>query len=180
MQFTFENVKFRRLQKDRFLITNDGQVPCHFVFIPKLNDSQYCKPWLRAEPSDGFLEPSKLSSIFSCHWCSVLLFTLRQSNSTFSLLITVFSSTDETLEIYLEVYVSKDSVTLLNSREDSIEEILVLHLDRGKDYFITISGNYLPSCFGTPLDTLCRMKKPIREIPVTKLIDLVRQIISFS
>uniref|UniRef100_A0A4W6FUI0 phosphoinositide 5-phosphatase n=1 Tax=Lates calcarifer TaxID=8187 RepID=A0A4W6FUI0_LATCA len=135
-EFTFENVKFRQLQKERFLITNDGQVPCHFAFIPKLNDSQYCKPWLRAEPSDGFLEPT------------------------------------ETLEIYLEVYVSKDSVTLLNSGEDSIEDILVLHLDRGKDYFITISGNYMPSCFGTSLETLCRMKKPIREIPITKLIDL--------
>lgn len=84
------------------------------------------------------------------------------------------SCTDETLEIYLEVYVSKDSVTLLNSGEDAIEDILVLHLDRGKDYFITISGNYLPSCFGTSLETLCRMKKPIREIPITKLIDLVR------
>ncbi|XP_034037646.1 inositol polyphosphate 5-phosphatase OCRL isoform X2 [Thalassophryne amazonica] len=135
-EFTFENVKFRQLQKERFLIKNDGQVPCHFVFIPKLNDTQYCKPWLRAEPSDGFLEPN------------------------------------ETLEIYLEVYVSKDSVTLLNSGEDALEDILVLHLDRGKDYFLTISGNYLPSCFGTSLETLCRMKKPIREIPITKLIDL--------
>lgn len=90
--------------------------------------------------------------------------------------LSVWSQTDETLEIYLEVYVSKDSVTLLNSGEDSIEDILVLHLDRGKDYFITISGNYLPSCFGTSLDTLCRMKKPIREIPITKLIDLVREL----
>ncbi|XP_046904475.1 inositol polyphosphate 5-phosphatase OCRL isoform X1 [Hypomesus transpacificus] len=135
-EFTFENIKFRQLQRERFVITNDGQVPCHFLFIPKLNDTQYCKPWLRAEPSEGFLEPN------------------------------------ETLEIYLEVYVSKDSVTLLNSGEDSIEDILVLHLDRGKDYFITISGNYLPSCFGTSLETLCRMKKPIREIPITKLIDL--------
>ncbi|CAI5652603.1 inositol polyphosphate 5-phosphatase OCRL isoform X2 [Oreochromis niloticus] len=135
-EFTFENVKFRQLQKERFLIKNDGQVPCHFAFIPKLNDSQYCKSWLRAEPSDGMLDPN------------------------------------ETLEIYLEVYVSKDSVTLLNSGEDKIEDILVLHLDRGKDYFITISGNYLPSCFGTSLETLCRMKKPIREIPITKLIDL--------
>ncbi|XP_061895777.1 inositol polyphosphate 5-phosphatase OCRL [Entelurus aequoreus] len=135
-EFTFENVKFRQLERERLLIKNDGQVPCHFAFIPKLNDSQYCKSWLRAEPSEGFLEPN------------------------------------ETLEIYLEVYVSKDSVTLLNSGEDSIEDILVLHLDRGKDYFITISGNYLPSCFGTSLETLCRMKKPIREIPITKLIDL--------
>lgn len=81
---------------------------------------------------------------------------------------------DESMEIVFEVYVSKDSVTLLNSGEDKIEDILVLHLDRGKDYFITVSGNYLASCFGTSLETLCRMKKPIREIPVTKLIDLVR------
>ncbi|XP_054648548.1 inositol polyphosphate 5-phosphatase OCRL isoform X2 [Dunckerocampus dactyliophorus] len=142
-EFTFENVKFRQLERERLLIKNDGQVPCHFAFIPKLNDSQYCKSWLRAEPSEGFLEPN------------------------------------ETLEIYLEVYVSKDSVTLLNSGEDSIEDILVLHLDRGKDYFITISGNYLPSCFGTSLETLCRMKKPIREIPITKLIDLERSKVNF-
>lgn len=141
--FTFENVKFRQLQKERFVITNDGQVLCSFAFIPKLNDSQYCKSWLRAEPSDGFLEPN------------------------------------ETLEICLEVYVSKDSVTLLNSGQDSIEDILVLHLDRGKDFFITISGNYLPSCFGTSLVTLCRMKKPIREIPVTKLVDLETSKVSF-
>uniref|UniRef100_A0A3Q2CG51 phosphoinositide 5-phosphatase n=1 Tax=Cyprinodon variegatus TaxID=28743 RepID=A0A3Q2CG51_CYPVA len=133
-EFTFKDVKFRQLQKERFVITNDGQVPCHFAFIPKPNDPNYCKPWLRAEPNKGFLEPS------------------------------------EALEIYLEVYVSKDSVTLLNSGQDTIYDILVLHLDRGKDYFITISGNYLSSCFGTSLETLCRIKKPVRE--VENLIDL--------
>ncbi|XP_065128039.2 inositol polyphosphate 5-phosphatase OCRL isoform X1 [Paramisgurnus dabryanus] len=135
-EFTYENVKFRQLQRQSFLITNDGQVPCTFRFIPKLNDAQYCKPWLRAEPNEGVLDPT------------------------------------EAMEIFLEVYVSKDSVTMLNSGQDIIEDILVLHLDRGKDYFITISGNYLPCCFGTSLETLCRMKKPIREIPITKLIDL--------
>uniref|UniRef100_A0A7N8X525 phosphoinositide 5-phosphatase n=1 Tax=Mastacembelus armatus TaxID=205130 RepID=A0A7N8X525_9TELE len=138
-EFIFENVKFRELQKQHFQIKNDGQVTLYFAFIPKPNDSQYSKSWLRADPSEGFLEPN------------------------------------ETMEIYLEVYVSKDSVTLLNSGEDRIEDILVLHLHDGKDYFITVSGNYLPSCFGTSLETLCRMKKPIREIPITKLIDLVRE-----
>ncbi|KAM4819124.1 inositol polyphosphate 5-phosphatase OCRL isoform 5-T5 [Thomomys bottae] len=135
-EFVFENVKFRQLQKEKFQISNNGQVPCHFSFIPKLNDTQYCKPWLRAEPFEGYLEPN------------------------------------ETVDISLDVYVSKDSVTILNSGEDKIEDILVLHLDRGKDYFLTISGNYLPSCFGTSLEALCRMKRPIREVPVTKLIDL--------
>ncbi|XP_036299271.1 inositol polyphosphate 5-phosphatase OCRL isoform X1 [Pipistrellus kuhlii] len=135
-EFVFTNVKFRQLQKEKFRITNNGQVPCHFSFIQKLNDTQYCKPWLRAEPFQGYLEPN------------------------------------ETVDISLDVYVSKDSVTILNSGEDKIEDILVLHLDGGKDYFLTISGNYLPSCFGTSLEALCRMKRPIREVPVTKLIDL--------
>ncbi|XP_043560610.1 inositol polyphosphate 5-phosphatase OCRL isoform X2 [Chiloscyllium plagiosum] len=134
--FTFEDVKFRQLKREKFQITNDGQVPCHFSFIPKLNDSHYSKQWLRAEPCEGYLEPN------------------------------------ESVDISLEVYVSKDTVTLLNSTEDKIEDILVLHLDRGKDYFLTIGGNYLPSCFGTSLESLCRMKKPIREVPITKLIDL--------
>ncbi|NXA23356.1 OCRL phosphatase, partial [Ibidorhyncha struthersii] len=136
-EFEFENVKFRQLQKQKFQITNNGQVTCHFSFIPKLNDTHYCKPWLRAEPCEGYLEP------------------------------------DESTDISLDVYVSKDSVTLLNSGEDKIEDILVLHLHRGKDYFLTISGTYLPSCFGTSLEALCRMRRPIREVPVTKLIDLV-------
>ncbi|XP_075428937.1 inositol polyphosphate 5-phosphatase OCRL isoform X3 [Ascaphus truei] len=139
-EFVFENVRFRQLQKEKFQIKNDGQVPCHFSFIPKLNDSQYCKPWLRAEPGEGYLEQG------------------------------------ETVDISLDVYVSKDSVTMLNSREDKIEDILVLHLDRGKDYFLTISGSYHVSCFGTSLETLCRMKRPIREIPVTKLIDLEKAV----
>ncbi|XP_048369968.1 inositol polyphosphate 5-phosphatase OCRL isoform X2 [Sphaerodactylus townsendi] len=140
-EFSFENVKFRQLRTEKFQITNNGQVTCHFSFIPKLNDSQYCKPWLRAEPCEGYLEPN------------------------------------ETVDISLDVYVSKDSVTLLNSGEDKIEEILVLHLDRGKDYFLTISGNYLPSCFGTSLEALCRMKRPIREVPVTKLVDLEKSLL---
>ncbi|KAM4662663.1 inositol polyphosphate 5-phosphatase OCRL isoform 2-T2 [Discoglossus pictus] len=139
-EFVFEKVRFRQLQKETFQIKNDGQVPCHFSFIPKLNDTLYCKPWLRAEPCEGYLEPN------------------------------------ETVDISLDVYVSKDSVTLLNSGEDKIEDILVLHLDRGKDYFLTITGSYLVSSFGTSLEALSRIKRPIREIPITKLIDLEKSV----
>lgn len=78
------------------------------------------------------------------------------------------------LEISLEVHVTKDSVAQLNSGEDTLDDILVLHLDRGKDYFVSLSGTYLPSCFGMSLEALCHTKKPVREIPVTKLIDVVR------
>uniref|UniRef100_A0A669PUY7 phosphoinositide 5-phosphatase n=1 Tax=Phasianus colchicus TaxID=9054 RepID=A0A669PUY7_PHACC len=150
-EFQFENVKFRQLQKQKFQITNNGQVPCHFSFIPKLSDNEYC--CCSSIPSLlCWVSPFPPSSLF------------------------VYESVD----ISLDVYVSKDSVTLLNSGEDKIEDILVLHLDRGKDYFLTISGSYLPSCFGTSLEALCRMRQPIREVPVTKLIDLEKSVLQIG
>ncbi|KAM9066992.1 inositol polyphosphate 5-phosphatase OCRL-like [Sarcophilus harrisii] len=134
--FRFENVKFRQLQKQKLQITNNGQVPCHFSFVSKLGDKQYCKPWLQAKPCDGYLEPN------------------------------------ETVDIFLSVYVNKDSVPVLSSGEDSIKDILILHVDQGKDYFLTISGTYLRSCCGTSLETLCQLRRPIQEVPISKLIDL--------
>uniref|UniRef100_A0A8C9SHR9 phosphoinositide 5-phosphatase n=1 Tax=Scleropages formosus TaxID=113540 RepID=A0A8C9SHR9_SCLFO len=136
LQFNFENVRFWQPQRKHLFLTNNGQVPCQFAFIPKPRSSHYCKPWLKADPYEGFLDPT------------------------------------ETLEIILEVHVNRDSVARLNSGEDTLDEILILHLDRGKDYFIAIAGNYLPSCFGTSLEKLCQTRKPVRENPVPKLIDL--------
>ena len=34
---------------------NDGQVPCQFEFIKKLDEPTYSKPWLTANPHKGFL-----------------------------------------------------------------------------------------------------------------------------
>ncbi|KAL4631604.1 inositol polyphosphate 5-phosphatase OCRL-1 isoform X1 [Arapaima gigas] len=136
--FTFDNVRFWQPQRNHLFLTNDGQVPCQFAFIPKPRSSHYCKPWLKADPCEGFLDPS------------------------------------ESLEILLEVHVNKDAVARLNSGEDTLDDILILHLDGGKDYFITVTGKYLPSCFGTSLEKLSKTRKPIRENHIPKLIDLVR------
>lgn len=68
---------------------------------------------------------------------------------------------------------NKTTATKLNSGEDKIEDILVLHLDRGKDYFLSVSGNYLPSCFGSPIHTLCYMKDPILYLPLETVSELV-------
>ncbi|XP_037683597.1 type II inositol 1,4,5-trisphosphate 5-phosphatase isoform X2 [Choloepus didactylus] len=123
-----ENVKYMQLQVESFTIHN-GQVPCQFEFINKPDEESYCKQWLNANPSRGFLLP------------------------------------DSDIEIELELFVNKTTATKLNSGEDKIEDILVLHLDRGKDYFLSVSGNYLPSCFGSPIHTLCYMREPILDLP---------------
>ncbi|KAB0406823.1 hypothetical protein E2I00_012397 [Balaenoptera physalus] len=130
-----ENVKYMQLQVESFTIRN-GQVPCQFEFINKPDEVSYCKQWLRANPSRGFLLP------------------------------------DSAVEIELELFVNKTTATKLNSGEDKIEDILVLHLDRGKDYFLSVSGNYLPSCFGSPIHTLCYMKEPILDLPLETVREL--------
>ncbi|KAJ8779855.1 hypothetical protein J1605_012145 [Eschrichtius robustus] len=130
-----ESVKYMQLQVESFTIRN-GQVPCQFEFINKPDEVSYCKQWLRANPSRGFLLP------------------------------------DSAIEIELELFVNKTTATKLNSGEDKIEDILVLHLDRGKDYFLSVSGNYLPSCFGSPIHTLCYMKEPILDLPLETVREL--------
>nr|XP_058937231.1 type II inositol 1,4,5-trisphosphate 5-phosphatase isoform X5 [Kogia breviceps] len=134
-EFCFQNVKYMQLQVESFTIRN-GQVPCQFEFINKPEEESYCKQWLSANPSRGFLLP------------------------------------DSAIEIELELFVNKTTATKLNSGEDNIEDILVLHLDRGKDYFLSVSGNYLPSCFGSPIHTLCYMKEPILDLPLESIREL--------
>uniref|UniRef100_A0A8C4YUE9 phosphoinositide 5-phosphatase n=1 Tax=Gopherus evgoodei TaxID=1825980 RepID=A0A8C4YUE9_9SAUR len=126
-EFFFKDVKYMQLQVETFTICN-GQVPCQFEFINKLDEDDYCKEWLIANPSKGFLLPGS------------------------------------EMTIELELFVNKSTATRLNSGEEKLEDILILHLDRGKDYFLSVLGNYLPSCFGSPIQTLCYMREPIRDI----------------
>lgn len=60
-----------------------------------------------------------------------------------------FLSTGEKCDVKLEIYVDKRSACELNSSEDNkLYDILVLHLEGGKDIFITVTGKlkfYLPS-----------------------------------
>ena len=75
--------------------------------------------------------------------------------------------------IQFEVYVNPSTAPQLNSGDDTIEDILVLHLEGGKDLFVTVCGSYLPSCFGSSVEALVNMFKPIRDVETALLIDLV-------
>lgn len=77
------------------------------------------------------------------------------------------------MDIELEVFVNRSTAPDLNSGKEQIEDILVLHLERGKDYFISLSGNYLPSCYGSSIHSLCQMREPIQDMPLETLRGLV-------
>ncbi|XP_037577610.1 inositol polyphosphate 5-phosphatase OCRL-like [Dermacentor silvarum] len=70
----------------------------------------------------------------------------------------------ETCQVSLELCVDKRTAWQLNSASDSLEDILVLHLERGKDIFVTVSGEYEPSCYGCSLEALARIPCPVREL----------------
>ncbi|XP_051812523.1 type II inositol 1,4,5-trisphosphate 5-phosphatase isoform X1 [Acanthochromis polyacanthus] len=135
-EFHFQDVKFMHHQAETLSLFNDGQVPCQFEFIQKPNEPTYCKPWLTANPSKGFI---------------------AQGGS---------------VDIELEVFVNRSTAPELNSGVQQIEDILVLHLERGKDYFISVTGNYLPSCYGTSLYSLCQLREPIQDMPQETLREL--------
>lgn len=86
---------------------------------------------------------------------------------------TGFIKPGETCEIKLEIFVDKKSACKLNSGEDKLYDILVLHLEGGKDIFITVTGTYERSCFGSSMEALANIPVPIREIPVGRIIELV-------
>ncbi|XP_071957184.1 inositol polyphosphate 5-phosphatase OCRL-like [Antedon mediterranea] len=76
------------------------------------------------------------------------------------------------IELTVRILVDKNTAAALNSGDDKIEDILVLHLENGKDYYITINGNYIPSCFGASIEALTKMHCPIRDMDPKDVIAL--------
>lgn len=63
------------------------------------------------------------------------------------------------LKLVLEVQINSKTVNHWES--DTIKDIVVLHLDGGKDIFITITATCVPSFFGQPITALVRKSSPI-------------------
>ncbi|CAJ0945610.1 unnamed protein product [Ranitomeya imitator] len=75
-------------------------------------------------------------------------------------------------QIELELFVNNQTAARLNSGEEKLEDILILHLDRGKDFFLSVSGDYLYSSFGSSIQMLCYMREPIRDMSANKIREL--------
>ena len=69
-------------------------------------------------------------------------------------------------DVVLCVSVDSYTVNTLNSLTDIIDDILILHLENGKDLFITITGSYTRTCFGTAFEDLVNVHGPIRNVPL--------------
>ena len=75
------------------------------------------------------------------------------------------------MDITLSVCVDTDLVTAYNEGF-KLDDIIVLNLQGGKDFFVTVTGEFLPTCFGSSLETLVHLHKYVREVPTGQLLDL--------
>jgi phosphatidylinositol-bisphosphatase len=71
-------------------------------------------------------------------------------------------------ETIIKVTVKIDNVTAnaLSTGREVLEDILILRLENGRDYYITVTGQYARSCFGMSVDELVMYAEPIRNIPL--------------
>jgi inositol polyphosphate 5-phosphatase INPP5B/F len=68
--------------------------------------------------------------------------------------------------INVTLTIDNQTAQLLNAGREVLDDILILRLENGRDYYITVKGTYARSCFGMNVDELVLYKDPIRTIPL--------------
>jgi phosphatidylinositol-bisphosphatase len=76
---------------------------------------------------------------------------------------------EQPFTISITISIGKDIAQALNSGREVLEDILVLRLENGRDYFLTVQSDYARSCFGMSLDDLVTFFEPVRTVPLDPL-----------
>lgn len=78
----------------------------------------------------------------------------------------------EVMSITLTAYVDTNSASKLNVGPKNLSWTLILRIIMGKDYFISITGEYQYTCFGNKLSNLIRLRGPVRPLELATPDDL--------
>lgn len=89
--------------------------------------------------------------------------------------------TGDLATVKLEVFVDAQAAWRLHrkQRESGVKmplDILVLHVDNGHDIFVSVIGEYKPSCIGFNMETLCKLEQPIGMMDLKDVLALERRL----
>lgn len=129
-----------RIEK-KLTIANTGLVPakCLFRKRPIIDDElgeereSICKDWLDVDFDDDHSDNGK---------------AINQG---------VKLEPGEVVNVYISLLIEMSDTGLLqrlNKKDERLEDILVLHVEDGRDLFIPVSGQWMQSCFGRSLQEL--------------------------
>ncbi|KAI0258569.1 Endonuclease/exonuclease/phosphatase [Gloeopeniophorella convolvens] len=78
--------------------------------------------------------------------------------------MTGFLLPEQEATLEFTIYVSPKIAAPLNLKTQELFTLIIVHTALGQDLFLSVSGEYEPTCFGTSLATLVRLPGPIREL----------------
>lgn len=140
----FSVIRYHEHYSRELLVANNCHLPVHFKFLPKDERStKVCEEWIKISHLKGEL----------------------LTGNSLSIRIDIFIDERAAPEIMKNLRDAKpgDKIPL---------DILVLHIENGRDIFITIFGEYQPSIFGLRLDTLMKLNKPVLEYSLKELYEI--------
>merc|ERR1711862_102247 len=73
---------------------------------------------------------------------------------------------EDEVKIDFSITINNETAHALNTGREVLEDILILRLENGRDYYITVLATYARSCFGMSVDELVMYAEPIRNVPL--------------
>lgn len=149
-------------------LTNTGAVAATWRFVPKPEDKSYARSWLTLEPPYGMLPPG--------------------ASATVRMTVTVDDAVARDISLGREMAVHTPASLIAAASQvrggtpasaagsspsstlhcgGLLEDILVLRLERGRDFYIPVAASVLPTCFGASLEQLARRPEPMRALALS-------------
>ena len=76
----------------------------------------------------------------------------------------------EQTEVEFTITIDNATAHALNTSREVLEDVLILRLENGRDYYITVTGKYARSCFGMSVDELVLYSDPLRDVPLDPIL----------
>jgi inositol polyphosphate 5-phosphatase INPP5B/F len=134
----FGEIQFLSKKTRSLTIANTGRCSATFSFVEKPTTD---------ELDDGARTVQWLSTSFH-----------RGGGDTIDVGKNITLEPGETVACLLEVFVGQLSLArLLNDGQTSLDDVLVLRVEEGRDHFIPVRGSWLPTSLGRSMDELIRV-----------------------
>ena len=153
---TLTDVVYGTPASHTLVLTNEGEVAVTWRFVAKLEERVFAKTWLTVDPPYGMLPPGQAATI--------------------DLRVTVDDAVARDISLGREMALLPQGATGTGPALGGLlEDILILRLERGRDYYLCVSAHVLPTAFGCSLSQLARRPEPMRGLVVTSAATLSAQ-----
>lgn len=158
----FGPVLFEDIQQATIKLLNTGHASLEFTFSQE--GAAAFPPWLHVSPPKARIEKGETS---------ICIHFSDRSDSDLLTHVFIFAI-GESCDIQLDVCVSPDVVSSVQSGAVPLSCIIVLTLVGGKDFFVSITGRFVPTSFGLPLTLLLKLPtSPVALMNPEQLIQMV-------